>query len=404
MYTVYGDGSIVVDNAVAPQGRRIVLARLGVRMQLDKRLDQFTYLGRGPMENYADRKRGSDIGIYTSAVRQQLTPYAKPMDCGNHEDVRWAALQGAGLPGLVAHSDGDPMQVSALPYADEQLVTPEYSVDLPESAATVVTLSARTLGVGTASCGPRPLDPYVTWSDPIAFTYTLRVIPRGAQNLSALARLAAPAGQVKATLGQRGTDGKVALSCATARACIEYSLDDASWQPYNGPFAFKQSGVVAFRATAAGLRPFRGAIVLGAYDHRLAWKVVSASSSMRGDGDAANIIDGAAETAWRARPLADVTAPPHNIVLDFGGTLNVSSVLYTARSQDLTGRVREYEVYLSSDGREWGKPVAKGALPAEPLQQTIRLDTPSQGRFLKFVVLSEQTEGRGAAIAELDVR
>jgi beta-galactosidase len=100
-------------------------------------------------------------------VRQQLTPYAKPMECGNHEDVRWAALQGANLPGLIASSDGSPMQVSALPYTDEQLAPPEYSVDLPASSATVVTLSARTLGVGSASCGPRPLEQYITWSDPV---------------------------------------------------------------------------------------------------------------------------------------------------------------------------------------------------------------------------------------------
>ena len=62
VYTIYGDGSIAVDNAVMPQGRRIPLARLGVRLLLDQRLDQFTFLGRGPMENYADRKRGFDVG------------------------------------------------------------------------------------------------------------------------------------------------------------------------------------------------------------------------------------------------------------------------------------------------------------------------------------------------------
>jgi beta-galactosidase len=48
IYTVYGDGSIAVENGISPQGRRIVLARLGVRLQLDPRFDQFTYLGRGP--------------------------------------------------------------------------------------------------------------------------------------------------------------------------------------------------------------------------------------------------------------------------------------------------------------------------------------------------------------------
>jgi beta-galactosidase len=403
VYTVYGDGSIVVANAIAPQGRRIALARLGVRMQLDKRFDRFTYLGRGPMENYADRKRGFDVGLYSSTVRQQLTPYAKPMECGNHEDVRWAALQGANLPGLIAQSDG-PMQVSALPYTDEQMAPPEYSIDLPESSAAVVTLSVRTLGVGTASCGPRPLDQYITWSDPVAFTYTLRLIPQGVRDLSSVARLAAPQDQVKPVLGQRDNFGKVTLACNTPGARVEYFVDGSTWQPYTSPFEFKQAGVISLRATAQGLRSFNGAIALGPYDHRSAWKVVSASSSLRGDGDPANMIDGNPQTAWRARPRSDVSQPPHNIVLDFGGELTVSTVLYTARSQDPGGRVRDYEIYLSEDGKDWGQPVAKSALPAEPLQQTVRLAQPAKGRYLKFVVLSEHTAGNGAAIAELDVR
>jgi beta-galactosidase len=404
VYTVYGDASIVAENAIAPQGRRIVLARLGVRMQLDKRFDQFTYLGRGPMENYADRKRGSDVGLYSSTVRGQLTPYAKPMECGNHEDVRWAALQGANLPGLIARSDGGPMQVSALPYTDEQMVPPEYSIDLPESSTTVVTLSARTLGVGTASCGPRPLGQYITWSDPASFTYTLRLVPRGARDLSSLARLAAPQDYVRPVLGQRDSLGKVTLACDTRDARVEYSVDGKTWQLYTSPFEFKRPGVVSLRATAEGLRSFNGAIALGDYDHRLAWKIISASSSLRGDGDPANVIDGNPETAWRARPRSDVSQPPHNIVLDFGGELTVSAVLYVARSKDIAGRVRDYEIYLSADGKDWGQPVVRGALPAEPLRQTLRLAQPARGRYLKFVVLSEHTTGSGAAIAELDVR
>jgi beta-galactosidase len=404
IYTVYGDGSIVVENALAPQGRRIVLARLGVRLQLDPRFDQFTYLGRGPMENYADRKRGSDVGLYSSTVRQQLTPYAKPMECGNHEDVRWAAIQGANLPGLIASSDGSPMQVSALPYTDEQLAPPEYSVDLPASTATIVTLSARTLGVGSASCGPRPLEQYITWSDPVAFNYTLRLIPRGERDLSTLARLAVPENEVQPVLGRRDNYGMVTLACETPGARVEYAVDGATWLPYAAPFEFKQAGVVSLRAVAENRRSFNGAIALGPYDKRLAWKVVSASSTLRGDGDPANIIDGSAETAWRARPRNDVTQPPHNIVLDFGSELNVSSVLYTARAQDLSGRVKDYEIYLSADGKDWGQPAAKGTLAAEPLQQTIRLTQPARVRYLKFAVLSEQTAGNGAAIAELDIR
>lgn len=188
-YSISGDGSIAVDNTVVPERKRIPLARLGVRMLLDKRFDQFTYLGRGPMENYADRDRGSDVGLYSSTVKEQLTPYAKPMECGNHEDVRWAALSGSKLPGLLAQSDGKLLQVSALPYTDEELDGPEYSIHLPPSSATVFTVDVATLGVGSNSCGPRPLDQYILWSDPAAFSYVLRLVQAGHPDWENMGRL-----------------------------------------------------------------------------------------------------------------------------------------------------------------------------------------------------------------------
>jgi beta-galactosidase len=182
VYTITGDGRIAVENTFTPQGERIPLARIGVRLELERELNQFTYLGRGPMENYSDRMRGSDVGRYSSSVQQQLTPYAKPMEAGNHQDVRWAALTGEGMPGLLAQSEGAHLQVSALPYSDEELDSHEYSVDLPASDKTVLTLSTKTLGVGSASCGPRPLNPYIVWSDPTQFSYVLQILPAGEKN------------------------------------------------------------------------------------------------------------------------------------------------------------------------------------------------------------------------------
>ncbi len=203
VYHVYGDGSIAVDNGLTMQGQRIPLARVGVRLLLDPRLDQFAYLGRGPMENYADRKRGFDVGLYASSVREQRTPYAKPMESGNHEDVRWAALSGKGVPGLLAQAEGGPLQVSAQPYTDEVMTPVEYSIDLPPSTNTVLTLSARTLGVGSASCGPRPLDQYIVWSsDPQSFSYVLRLLPAGESKLATLGRTRAPSDRVKPVLGR----------------------------------------------------------------------------------------------------------------------------------------------------------------------------------------------------------
>jgi beta-galactosidase len=177
VYTMHGNGELKVDNSVRFSEPSLVLARLGVRLLLAKELDRFSYLGRGPMENYGDRKSGFDIGLYSSTVPEQLTPYEKPMECGNHEDVRWASLFNAAGNGLTVRRDTALLQVSALPYRDEELEKTEYRIDLPPSGSTVLCISARTLGVGSNSCGPRPLGPYVVRAQPADFSYVLQLQP-----------------------------------------------------------------------------------------------------------------------------------------------------------------------------------------------------------------------------------
>ncbi|HLP18405.1 MAG TPA: glycoside hydrolase family 2 TIM barrel-domain containing protein, partial [Bacteroidota bacterium] len=174
-YLVRGDGTIRVENSVRFVGLRTTLARIGVRMLLDRRLDRMTYFGRGPYENYADRKSASDVGVYETGVSDQYE-YEKPMERGNHEDVRWARFTGTGVPGMSVTSDEKLMQLSALPHTDEQMHPVEYKIDLPASQATVVCLSTKTLGVGSASCGPRPLEAFQVFSDPTTFTYTISLL------------------------------------------------------------------------------------------------------------------------------------------------------------------------------------------------------------------------------------
>jgi beta-galactosidase len=173
IYLIKGDGSIKVDNQIQFVGFRINLARIGVRMLFDKRLDSMTYFGRGPFENYSDRKSAADVGVYELGVNNQYE-YEKPMERGNHEDVRWAKLSGKDMPSLLVKSDEKLMQVSALPHTDEQMYPVEYKIDLPVSTATVFCISTKTLGVGSASCGPRPLEKYQVFAEPTSFTYTIK--------------------------------------------------------------------------------------------------------------------------------------------------------------------------------------------------------------------------------------
>ena len=171
-YLIKGDGSVTVDNHIQFEGLRINLARIGVRFLFNEKLDQVTYFGRGPWENYSDRKTSADVGLYTLNVKKQYE-YEKPMDRGNHEDVRWVKLSGKDASTILIQGDANLIQFSALPHTDEQMFPVEYKIDLPVSHATVFTLSAKTLGVGSAGCGPRPLEKYLVWSDNTSFTYTI---------------------------------------------------------------------------------------------------------------------------------------------------------------------------------------------------------------------------------------
>jgi beta-galactosidase len=176
-YTINGKGAILVDNDVTFNNNpKLVLARIGVRLFLNKQFDQFDYLGRGPMENYGDRKSGFDVGHYFSSVSKQLTPYEKPMECGNHEDVRWANVTSANGLGINITKKSELLQIAALPYSDEEMTDVEYKIDLPKSSGTVLCISHKTLGVGSYGCGPRPLEQYRVYAKPTTFSYQIELL------------------------------------------------------------------------------------------------------------------------------------------------------------------------------------------------------------------------------------
>lgn len=173
-YLVRGDGYVKVDNHIQFVGFRINLARIGVRMLLDKKLDRMAFFGCGPFENYSDRKSAADIGLYEIGVNEQYE-YEKPMERGNHEEVRWAELKGKDMPSLLVQSDKNLMQVSAIPHTDEQMYPVEYKINLPASTATVLIVSTKTLGVGSNSCGPQPLEKFKVYADNTSFSYTIKL-------------------------------------------------------------------------------------------------------------------------------------------------------------------------------------------------------------------------------------
>ncbi|WP_395111237.1 glycoside hydrolase family 2 TIM barrel-domain containing protein [Actinomadura sp. SCN-SB] len=116
-YAIDGSGQIDLRHRVVPQGSARTLpylARVGYTLKLPDRYKSFAWYGRGPVENYNDRKDGTRMGVWSSSVDQQYVSYYRPQDHGNHDDVRWAMLTD-GRAGLLVAGD---LEVSVTPYDD----------------------------------------------------------------------------------------------------------------------------------------------------------------------------------------------------------------------------------------------------------------------------------------------
>ena len=166
-WTFGEDGSVAVRSTVTPHGTMPpALPRLGLSLVLDKALGKMRYYGRGPRENYVDRKTASFVGIYESTVADQFEPYVRPQDNGYKCDVRWAEFSAADGTG-VRFSASEPLFVQALHYAAEDMefsrhrrLQQRFRAPLAERGEVYLNLDIRQLGLGGNSCGPIPMEKY----------------------------------------------------------------------------------------------------------------------------------------------------------------------------------------------------------------------------------------------------
>ncbi len=105
-YTIDENGTIHVENTVlASESETKLIPRLGLRMQMPSHITQAEYLGRGPRENYRDRKTSTFIDRYSSPISAMVTKYVLPQENGHHTDTRWLALSQENGEGLLFVAD-----------------------------------------------------------------------------------------------------------------------------------------------------------------------------------------------------------------------------------------------------------------------------------------------------------
>lgn len=146
-YTLYNDGEMKIEQSLAPSESMPEIPEIGMLFTMDAAFDSLTWYGRGPHENYWDRKTGAKLGLHKGSVKEQVTPYLRPQECGNKTDVRWATItndQGRGflLKGLPT------VELNALPYSPFELEAYDHFYKLPLSDSVTVRVNYKQMGVG----------------------------------------------------------------------------------------------------------------------------------------------------------------------------------------------------------------------------------------------------------------
>lgn len=160
VYTVFSDGTIDLKTTFLPQGVLPELPRLGIAFCLSSSYNTFTWYGRGPQDNYLDRKTSAATGLWKGTVDEQYVHYPRPQDSGNKEDVHYLTLTDKQDKGIRIDAVENVFSTSALHYTAQDLYKETHDCNLKPRSEVILSLDAAVLGLGNSSCGPGVLKKY----------------------------------------------------------------------------------------------------------------------------------------------------------------------------------------------------------------------------------------------------
>ena len=178
-YTITADGRIKVDADYRPTHDSIpLMPKFGMRMRLPADMTDIAYYGRGPWENYPDRKRSAFIGRYAMPLSEFETEYVKPQDNGNRCDVRWFEISS---PQRTLRIDGcQPLCIRAWDYGEEDLTDARHPQDVARGRFVNVNIDLNIHGVGGVDTwGARTLPQYtIPGNQPYHYSFILSCSPK----------------------------------------------------------------------------------------------------------------------------------------------------------------------------------------------------------------------------------
>lgn len=178
-YTVHGSGSVDIASRFEPKGARLpVVPRMGLKTEVPGDWTRVEWYGRGPHENYWDRKTSAAVGRYAMTVAELIYDYVEPQENGHRTDARWMTLtdgQGRGLRVV-----GLPLfEFNVWPYRQEDLEGPAHPWEMPARDTLTVCLDARQMGVGGDDSWGARTHPAYCIQPGVVHEHRLRLEPIG---------------------------------------------------------------------------------------------------------------------------------------------------------------------------------------------------------------------------------
>ncbi len=393
IWTIYKDGSIELSAAITSNDASLALARIGYTLQLPEAYNQYTYYGRGPVNNYADRKTAQNIELYKSTALEQFVPWPNPQSMSNNEEVRWAALTNTAGQGLLFIAK-EPMATSALPWTELELTIAPHPHQLPKSSGTHIHLDAAVTGLGGNSCGQGPpLTKDRVKSENHHFGFIIRPLSNNEYQQKAKV---VKAGEAPISIS-RDRLGEVLISTDNSLAQLQYTLNNGKPQLFTQPFKLREGGnIVAWDKNNEQVKvsfhyPKIESVPL---------QIVSASSQEIGEGNATHFVDGNINTIWHTMYSVTVAQYPHWIDFDAGEIKNIKGFTYLPRQDGANGNIKGYKIQVSNDGKTWSDAVTQGEFERKASLQTVRFTQSVKGRYIRFTALSSQNGQDFASGAE----
>lgn len=183
VYTVQGNGQLDVNYTFeAKKSDLPEIPRIGMVFRMPKAFDNLKYYGRGPWENYTDRKTAAFVGIYSSKVSEQYFPYGRPQENGHKTDTRWLSLTNQTGLGMHVLADNELLEFSTLHHSvsdfdsgeKKRLLTPN---DIVKRDFVEVHIDHKMMGVGgDTSWGAKPHKPYMYYANkPYQFGFSILI-------------------------------------------------------------------------------------------------------------------------------------------------------------------------------------------------------------------------------------